>query len=201
MPTSDNAMADTGEKIFIGKGEERRLADARACQPPWPRHRRYRNWKNGLAASDGGRICARRRRRVSPPTSRETFPASPQVGEPKDFIVKRAGEVGLSFQPDQFSTIFWDVFGEQGHPVARPQQLQEGVLNVAFRVADDDGLALIDMKDLRARARSPTRSSAGSWPISASRSAARSAVRSAARWCAARSAACCGDDVSCRAAA
>src|SRR5579864_8131127 len=40
-----------------------------------------------------------------------------EVGEPKDFILKRAAEMGLTFQPDQFSTIFWDVFGEQGHPV------------------------------------------------------------------------------------
>src|SRR5262249_10954940 len=76
-----------------------------------------------------------------------------------------ASEMGLTFQPDQFSTVFWDVFGEQGHPVratvtemgplllARMLDLndvQEGVLNVAFRVADDNGLTLIDMKDLRA---------------------------------------------------
>jgi len=61
--------------------------------------------------------------------------------------------------------VFWDVFGEQGHPVratvtemgplllARMLDLndvQEGVLNVAFRVADENGLTLIDMKDLRA---------------------------------------------------
>ncbi len=88
-----------------------------------------------------------------------------QVGETKDFILKRAQEMGLKFQPDQFSTIFWDVFGEQGHPVratvtemgplllARMLDLndvQEGVLNVAFRVADQNGLTLMDMKDLRA---------------------------------------------------
>ncbi|MDU6239275.1 MAG: helicase HerA-like domain-containing protein, partial [Bradyrhizobium sp.] len=86
-------------------------------------------------------------------------------GEPKDFILKRAGELGLTYQADEFSTVFWDVFGEQGHPVratvtemgplllARMLDLndvQEGVLNVAFRVADENGLALIDMKDLRA---------------------------------------------------
>ena len=73
--------------------------------------------------------------------------------------------MGLTFQPDQFSTVFWDVFGEQGHPVRATvtemgplllsrmldlNDVQEGVLNVAFRVADDNGLALIDMKDLRA---------------------------------------------------
>jgi hypothetical protein len=73
--------------------------------------------------------------------------------------------MGLTFQPDQFSTVFWDVFGEQGHPVRATvtemgplllsrmldlNDVQEGVLNVAFRVADEGGLTLIDMKDLRA---------------------------------------------------
>lgn len=60
---------------------------------------------------------------------------------------------------------FWDVFGEQGHPVratisdmgplllARMLELndtQEGILNVVFRLADDEGMLLLDMKDLRA---------------------------------------------------
>ncbi len=87
-----------------------------------------------------------------------------EVGESKDFILQRAKEMGLVFQPDQFSTIFWDVFGEQGHPVRATvsemgplllarlldlNDVQEGVLNVAFRVADENGLTLLDMKDLR----------------------------------------------------
>jgi len=87
-----------------------------------------------------------------------------EVGEAKDVILKRAGAMGLNFQPDQFSTVFWDVFGEQGHPVRATvtemgplllsrmldlNDVQEGVLNVAFRVADENGLTLIDMKDLR----------------------------------------------------
>jgi DNA helicase HerA-like ATPase len=87
-----------------------------------------------------------------------------QVGEAKDFITTRARDIGLSWQPDQFDTVFWDVFGEQGHPVratvsemgplllSRMMDLndtQEGVLNIAFRVADECGLPLLDMKDLR----------------------------------------------------
>jgi DNA helicase HerA-like ATPase len=87
-----------------------------------------------------------------------------EVGEPKDFIVKRASDMGLTFQPDQFSTVFWDVFGEQGHPVRATvsemgplllsrmmdlNDVQEGVLNIAFKVADEQGLLLLDMKDLR----------------------------------------------------
>ena len=65
---------------------------------------------------------------------------------------------------DAFPTVFWDMFGEQGHPVratvsemgplllARLLELnetQEGVLNIVFRVADQDGLLLIDLKDLQ----------------------------------------------------
>ncbi|KAA5601875.1 helicase HerA-like domain-containing protein [Blastochloris sulfoviridis] len=88
-------------------------------------------------------------------------------GEPKDFLVERATAVGLDngYQPDEFPVTFWDLFGEQGHPIratisevgplllARLMDLndtQEGVLNIAFKVADDDGLLLLDLKDLRA---------------------------------------------------
>ncbi|EKS28735.1 helicase HerA-like domain-containing protein [Afipia felis] len=88
-----------------------------------------------------------------------------EVGQPNDFILNRAKGMGLTFQPDQFSTIFWDVFGEQGHPVRATvlemgplllsrmldlNDVQEGVLNVAFRLADENHLPLMDMKDLRA---------------------------------------------------
>ena len=87
------------------------------------------------------------------------------AGEAKDAFVKRAQDMGLTYQPDQFTTVFWDLFGEEGHPIratisevgplllARLLQLndtQEGVLNIAFRVADEQGLALLDLKDLRA---------------------------------------------------
>src|SRR3982751_5799355 len=40
-----------------------------------------------------------------------------EVGEAKDAFVNRAKSLGLTYQPDQFPVIFWDVFGEQGHPV------------------------------------------------------------------------------------
>src|SRR4029434_4321627 len=86
-------------------------------------------------------------------------------GEMKDALVERAKSMGLNYQPDEYPVVFWDVFGEQGRPVratiaemgplllARLLQLsdtQEGVLNIAFRVADEQGLALLDLKDLRA---------------------------------------------------
>jgi uncharacterized protein len=87
------------------------------------------------------------------------------LGEGKDFILKRAAEIGLDFQADEFPVIFWDLFGEQGHPIRATvsemgplllsrlmglNETQEGVLNIAFRVADEQGLLLLDLKDLRA---------------------------------------------------
>jgi len=86
-------------------------------------------------------------------------------GEAKDALVQRAKAMGLTYQPDEFPAMFWDVFGEQGHPIratvsemgpvllSRIMDLndaQEGVLNIAFRVADEQGLAVLDLKDLRA---------------------------------------------------
>jgi DNA helicase HerA-like ATPase len=87
------------------------------------------------------------------------------VGEKKEAFVTRAKSMGFDYEPDSFPVVFWDVFGEQGHPVratisemgplllARLMDLnetQEGVLNIAFRVADEQGLLLLDLKDLRA---------------------------------------------------
>ncbi len=87
-------------------------------------------------------------------------------GEPKDFLAERAGKIGFDdYSFDAFPTIFWDLFGRQGHPIrttisemgplliARLMDLnatQEGVLNIAFKLADDEGMLLLDLKDLRA---------------------------------------------------
>src|SRR4029079_14163299 len=87
------------------------------------------------------------------------------VGEAKEAFVARAKSMGLTYEPDSFPVVFWDVFGEQGHPVratisemgplllSRMMDLNdvaEGVLNIAVRVADEQGLLLLDLKDLRA---------------------------------------------------
>jgi len=87
------------------------------------------------------------------------------AGEPKDALVERARTVELEPYVNEASpTIFWDLFGEQGHPIrttvsevgplllARLMDLteaQEGVLNIAFRIADEEGLLLLDLKDLQ----------------------------------------------------
>ena len=88
------------------------------------------------------------------------------AGEAKDFLEKRARTIGFSdYRYEAFPTVFWDLFGEQGHPIRTTisemgplllsrllnlTDAQEGVLNVAFRLADDEGLLLLDLKDLRA---------------------------------------------------
>ncbi len=87
------------------------------------------------------------------------------AGEAKDAFVKRAEGMGLDYEPDRFPVVFWDLFGEQGHPIRATisemgplllsrlmdlNDVQEGVLNIAFRIADEQGLLLLDLKDLRA---------------------------------------------------
>jgi len=87
-------------------------------------------------------------------------------GAMKDFLVERAAKIGLEgYAPEAFPVTFWDLFGMQGHPIRATisemgplllsrlldlNETQEGVLTLAFRVADDEKLLLLDLKDLRA---------------------------------------------------
>ena len=88
-----------------------------------------------------------------------------EMGEAKEAFVSRAKSLGFDYEPDQFPVVFWDLFGEQGHPVRATisevgplllsrlmdlNEVQEGVLNICFRVADEQGLLILDLKDLRA---------------------------------------------------
>ncbi len=85
-------------------------------------------------------------------------------GEAKDFLLKRAEQIGFQdYEFDQFPVIFWDIYGEKGHRVRttiaemgplllarlmNASEPQEGVLNIAFKLADKAGLPLLDLKDL-----------------------------------------------------
>ena len=88
-----------------------------------------------------------------------------QTGARSGFIEKRCAEFGIK-NPEfgAYPVRYFDVFGEQGHPMRTtvsnmgPQLLsrllqlnetQEGILNIVFRIADDRGLLLLDLKDLR----------------------------------------------------
>ncbi len=82
-----------------------------------------------------------------------------------DAFTSRAETIGLDHVYGDAPVTFWDLFGRQGHPVRTTvaemgplllsrlldlSEAQEGVLNVAFRVADEEGLPLLDLDDLRA---------------------------------------------------
>ncbi len=78
----------------------------------------------------------------------------------------RAATIGFhDYRYEAFPVTFWDLFGEQGHPIRTTvaemgplllsrlldlSEAQEGVINIAFRVADEEGLPLLDLQDLQA---------------------------------------------------
>ncbi|MBR0811463.1 DUF853 family protein [Bradyrhizobium diazoefficiens] len=164
MTAQDSKLGDTDDKFFVGKGDEQAWLTLALAN------------RHGLVTGATGtgktvtlQVMAEGFARAGVPVFAADIKGDlsgiSEIGVPADFILKRATAMGLNFQPDQFSTVFWDVFGEQGHPVRATvtemgplllarmldlNEVQEGVLNVAFRVADDNGLTLIDMKDLRA---------------------------------------------------
>jgi DNA helicase HerA-like ATPase len=80
-------------------------------------------------------------------------------------VAERAKLLGLELKHEPCPVVFWDVFGERGHPVRATvsdmgplllsrmlglNDTQEGVLNLVFKVADDAGLLVLDTRDLRA---------------------------------------------------
>ena len=80
-------------------------------------------------------------------------------------VAERAKQLGLGIRYEACPVVFWDVFGESGHPVRATisdmgplllarilglNDTQEGVLQLVFKIADDAGLLLLDAKDLRA---------------------------------------------------
>ena len=85
---------------------------------------------------------------------------------PNPKIDERLQKIGLEdFSPTAWPVVFWDIFGRSGHPVRTTvsemgplllsnllelNDTQEGVLNIAFRIADEQGLLLLDLEDLRA---------------------------------------------------
>ncbi len=86
------------------------------------------------------------------------------VGSEK--LLERLNNIGVTdWQPESNPVVVWDIFGEKGHPVRATvsdlgplllarlldlNEVQSGVLNIIFRIADDQGLLLLDFKDLRA---------------------------------------------------
>ncbi len=88
-----------------------------------------------------------------------------QPGAPNEKMLARAAGMNLTLTPDAPPTVFWDLFGEKGHPIRTTvsemgplllsrllelNDVQEGVLTIAFHVADAEGLLILDLKDLQA---------------------------------------------------
>jgi len=90
-------------------------------------------------------------------------------GEESPQLAERVATLGLTdFAFESYPIVFWDLFGEQGHPVRTTvsemgplllarllnlNDVQSGVLSLVFKVADDNGLLLLDFKDLQAMVR------------------------------------------------
>lgn len=88
-----------------------------------------------------------------------------QSGKSSSRLLERVEEIKLeNYEHRAFPTVFWDLFGKKGHPIRTTisemgplllsrllglNETQEGILNVAFQVADDEGLLILDLKDLR----------------------------------------------------
>jgi len=89
-----------------------------------------------------------------------------RAGQENPKICERLKALGIEgFQFNGYPTVFWDLFGQQGHPVRTTisdmgpllmsrllnlNETQSGVLNLVFKIADDNGMLLLDLKDLRA---------------------------------------------------
>ena len=87
------------------------------------------------------------------------------VGVPNEKALARAAGMNLTIQPAAAPVVFWDLFGQEGHPIRATisamgplllsrmldlNEVQEGVMSVVFRACDEEKLELIDLKDLRA---------------------------------------------------
>ena len=89
-----------------------------------------------------------------------------EEGQTSEKLMTRLNNIGVTdWEPHANPVVVWDIFGEKGHPVRATvsdlgplllarllnlNEVQSGVLNIIFRIADDQGLLLLDFKDLRA---------------------------------------------------
>ena len=164
-PTKERAMPNPAEGLLIAKG----TADLYLLPQMANRH--------GLVAGATGtgktvtlQVLAEAFSRIGVPVFAADIKgdlsgvSQPGGGNPK--VDDRVSKLGLApWEYGDSPVMFWDVFGEQGHPVRTTtsevgpllltrmlnlNDIQEAVLTVAFRVADDNGLLLLDLDDLRA---------------------------------------------------
>lgn len=152
------------EKLLIGKGQ-------------WEQHLlpQMAN-RHGLVAGATGtgktvtlQVIAERLSRIGVPVFaadvKSDLSGISQAGSDNPKIAERIGKMGLSdFRFAGCPVAFWDLLGEKGHPIRATisemgplllarilglNETQSGVLSMVFRIADDDGLLLLDLKDLQ----------------------------------------------------
>src|SRR5205809_4776815 len=170
MAMIDTGVSDTEDRIFIGKGE----------QPAWltlglaNRHGLVTG-ATGTGKTVSLQVLAEGFSRAGVPVFAADIKGDlsgvAARGEAKPELIKRANDMGFDYAPEEFPVVFWDLFGQQGHPIRATvfemgplllsrmldlNDVQEGVLNIAFRFADDEfgstdaeNKGLIDLKDLR----------------------------------------------------
>ncbi len=157
-------MADDGKSIFVGKGEK-----PEALTLAFGNRHGLITGATGTGKTVTLQVLAEGFSRVGVPVFAADIKGDlagiAAVGDAKPAFVERAKSLGIAYEPDEFPAVLWDIFGEQGHPIratiaemgplllSRMMDLndtQEGVLNIAFKIADEQALALLDLKDLRA---------------------------------------------------
>jgi len=154
----------TERSILLGGGTERVFLDAR-----------YAN-RHGLIAGATGtgktvtlQVLAESFSRIGVPVFvsdiKGDLSGIARAGRPNSHIEERIRKIGIdNFNFGASPAVFWDLFGEQGHPIRATisdmgplllarlldlNETQEGILTVAFEYADDEGLLLLDLDDLR----------------------------------------------------
>lgn len=157
-------ISELTDKIFVGKGEHSQFI----------KHK-YAN-RHGLIAGATGtgktvtlQILAEGFAKAGVPVFmadvKGDLTGISQAGESKDFLLERANKIAFEdYVFESFPTVLWDLEGKRGHPIRTTvsemgplllsrlfdlNETQEGVLNIAFRIADEEGLLLLDFKDLR----------------------------------------------------
>ena len=111
MATTEAQTGDTSESLFIGRGEESAWLTLALAN------------RHGLVTGATGtgktvslQVMAEGFARAGVPVFAADIKGDlsgiAMPGEPKDFILKRAQEIGIEYQPDEFPVVFWDLFGE-----------------------------------------------------------------------------------------
>ena len=154
----------SAHQILIGMGEARVALDSRFAN------------RHGLIAGATGtgktitlQVLAESFSRIGVPVFvadiKGDLSGISQPGKPHPKVAERVEKIGIdNFQFAGSPVVFWDLYGKQGHPIRATisdmgplllsrllglNEVQEGILTVAFQFADDEGLLLLDIKDLR----------------------------------------------------